>query len=38
MLMILGYGKEFLAGHNTANQKQRGAYDEKKLLRVAGSQ
>lgn len=34
--MLLGYGKDLLAGYNTATEEQRSLYNEKRVLRTAG--
>lgn len=36
VILTLGYGKEMLAGYNTATNEQRNKYNEKRLLRISG--
>ncbi len=36
IIMMFGYGKELLAGYNTASDEERSKYNEKRLLRVSG--
>ena len=36
IILTLGYGKDLLAGYNTASEEQRSMYNEKRLLRTSG--